>query len=115
MVAKEEDRSHSRQPSIKDLIVPTVKALRILGGEGSNAEITAKVIEIESIPAAIASVLHNVGPKTIVEYRLAWARSCLKKFGAIENSSQGRWRLTPKADQVSLENLNVVYKALHSQ
>lgn len=104
----------SKQPSIKSLIIPTVRAIESLGGDASNADIASKVIESEKIPAEVARVLHNVGPKTIVEYRLAWARSCLKKFGAIENSGKGRWRLTTRASEVTKENLNHVYKALHS-
>lgn len=104
-----------KQPSIKDLIIPTIKAIELVGGVASNAEITLKVIEIEKIPAEITCVLHNVGPKTILEYRLAWARSCLKKFGAIENSGQGRWRLTSISQRVNVENLNEVYKSLHKK
>lgn len=104
----------SKQPSIKSLIIPTIRAIESLGGDASNADIASKVIESEKIPSDVARVLHNVGPKTIVEYRLAWARSCLKKFGAIENSGKGRWRLTARAAEVTQANLNKVYQALHS-
>ena len=102
-----------KQPSIKELIIPTIKAIEALGNDASNADIAAKVIEIESISKDVAGVLHNVGPKTIIEYRLAWARSCLKKFGAIENSGKGRWRLTAVAYKINPETLNEVYRALH--
>jgi restriction system protein len=104
----------AKQPSIKSLLIPTIRAIESLGGDASNADITAMVIKSENIPSEVALVLHNVGPKTIVEYRLAWARSCLKKFGAIENTSKGRWRLTPRAAEVIHSKLNDVYKALHS-
>ena len=43
------EADQARQPSLKELIVSTVKALEALGGEGTNAQIAAKVIEIESI------------------------------------------------------------------
>jgi len=33
---------------------------------------------------------------TELEYRLAWARTYLKKYGVIENSSRAVWSLTPK-------------------
>lgn len=104
-----------QQPAVKDLILPTIRALQELGGESSNSEIISKIIELESIPTSIATTLHNVGPKTILEYRGAWARSCLKKFGAIENSGKGRWRLTDKAKSVSDVTLGLVLKALNSQ
>ncbi|MBN1317443.1 MAG: Mrr restriction system protein [Anaerolineales bacterium] len=40
------------------------------------------------------------GGQTKVEYRLAWTRTYLKKFGVLENSSRGVWALTPKGRQI---------------
>ncbi len=36
------------------------------------------------------------GNQTELEYRLAWARTYLKKYGMVENSARGVWALTPK-------------------
>jgi restriction system protein len=41
------------------------------------------------------------GNQTEVKYRLAWARTYLKKFGLIENASRGVWSLTQKAKGIS--------------
>lgn len=38
--------------------------------------------------------------QTEVPYRLAWARTYLKKFGLLENSSRGIWSLTEKANSI---------------
>lgn len=35
--------------------------------------------------------------QTEVAYRLAWARTYLRKYGLLENSSRGVWSLTEKA------------------
>ena len=38
---------------------------------------------------------------TEVEYRLMWARTCLKNYGAVENSKQGVWVLTAKGTNLA--------------
>lgn len=88
-----------------ELMNPTLQALRMLGGSGTNEEINARVAEIANIPAAQLEILHNPqkGGMTEIEYRLMWSRTYLKKYGLIENSSRGVWSLTPQGsitDQV---------------
>jgi len=39
--------------------------------------------------------------QTEVQYRLAWARTYLKAFGLLENSSRGVWVITPRGKDVS--------------
>ena len=78
---------------------PLLESLRQLGGSGSIDEIYEKVVQIETIPDEVLNQLHNPekSSQTEVEYRLAWARTYLKKYGYIENSSRGVWALTNKA------------------
>jgi len=40
------------------------------------------------------AVLHGTGPETEIAYRLAWARTYLKRVGALENSQRGVWSIT---------------------
>ena len=44
--------------------------------------------------------IRKKGGQTVVEYRLAWARTYLKKYGVLENSARGVWALTAKAKKV---------------
>jgi restriction system protein len=44
----------------------------------------------------VLAVPHGDGTTSEVEYRLAWARTYLKKVGAIDNSERGIWALTSK-------------------
>ena len=89
----------NKLPSFDELMVPLVSALDKLGGSGSIEEIYSKVIEITKFPESILNQLHDPekGSQTEVGYRLAWARTYLKKFGFLENSSRGIWALTEKA------------------
>lgn len=81
-------------PSYDSLLIPVVKALISLGGSGTNEEINEKVYEIKSISEEILQVPHSEnGTISEIDYRLYWARTYLKKFGLLENSSRGVWNL----------------------
>lgn len=88
-------------PTFDSLMNPLLKALSHLGGSGSIDEIYEKVAEIENIEEKILSVPHNPekSNQTEVAYRLAWARTYLRKYGFLENSSRGIWTLTLKAKE----------------
>lgn len=87
-----------RVPTYKQLMNPTLKALQELGGSGTVEEIYVKVTELVDLSDNQLNLLHNPerGTQTEVEYRLAWARSYLKKYGLIDNSKRGVWALTPE-------------------
>jgi restriction system protein len=92
-------------PTYDALMNPVVQALKSLGGSGTIEEINNKVIEIAGFTDKQLEVLHNPekGGMSEIEYRLAWSRTYLKKYGVLENSSRGVWALTPegsKFDQV---------------
>ena len=88
-----------KMPTFDSLMNPLLNALSKLGGSGSIDEIYEKVSELEDIDEEILSVPHNPekSNQTEVAYRLAWARTYLRKFGFLENSSRGIWTLTQKA------------------
>jgi len=71
----------------------------MLGGSGSVEEVYGKTVEIAGLPEDVLAQLHRPGKssQTEVGYRLAWARTYLKKYGLLENSNRGVWSLTEKA------------------
>lgn len=86
-------------PTFDSLMNPLLEALFELGGSGSIDEIYEKVVEMQHIDDELASVPHNPEKSNLSEigYRLAWARTYLKKYGFLENSTRGIWALTPLA------------------
>lgn len=84
-------------PQRDELFEPTLQALRDLGGSGSNDEIVERVEQILDIPEEVAEVSH-LGSKTQteLEYRVAWAKTLLKKSGLVDNTQRGVWALTPE-------------------
>lgn len=104
-------KANSDLPSFDELIIPTVKALKELGGSGSVEEINNKVYEIAKISDDILQIPHGDEEGTTIEvdYRLAWSRTYLKKFGLLENSSRGIWALTKSdIDVAKLDYIEIV-------
>lgn len=97
-------------PSYDELIVPTVKALIQLGGSGAVEEINTAVYEVAGIKDDILQVPHgDEGTIREIDYRLAWSRTYLKKFGLLENSSRGIWALSrADIDINKLDNKQIV-------
>lgn len=78
------------------LFTPTIKALHNLGGSASNDELEGEVKKILGLAEKEANEMHKDGRRTKLGYNLAWARTYLKKYGLIDNSSRGIWLLTEK-------------------
>jgi restriction system protein len=85
---------------------PLLRALRELGGSGTIEEIAAKTAEIIGLSDEQLEVLHKPekGGQTEFEYRLAWTRTYLKKYGLLENSARGVWAITQRGRQVERVN-----------
>jgi restriction system protein len=98
-------------PTFDELFEPTIKALQALGGSGSIQEIYDKVCEIKAYSEEQQSVLHKEGPQTEINYRIAWARTYLKNYGAIESSRRGLWSLTEKGRTLKSVNRKEIKQA----
>jgi len=104
-------------PTFDKLMNPLLRALGALGGSGSVEEIYSKVVEIERFSDDVLAQLHDPenSNNSEVWYRLAWARTYLKKYGLLENSKRGVWALTAKArtlDKVDPKDVVRTVKAL---
>lgn len=83
-------------PQYHALLYPTLEALKALGKSGTIEEIVDKVIDLKQYSSEIQQVQHGNHRGSELEYRLAWARTYLKRVGAVTNSSRGVWTLTEK-------------------
>jgi restriction system protein len=104
-------------PRYNTFMNPVIQALKELGGSGTIEEINAKVAEIVGLSDEQLEILHNPdkGGQTEFEYRLAWARTYLKKYDVLENSSRGVWALTSKGRQLDKVNPKVVERFVREQ
>jgi restriction system protein len=96
---------------------PVIQALKTLGGSGTIEEINTKASEIAGLSDEQLEVLHDPekGGQTEVEYRLAWTRTYLKKYGVLENSSRGVWALTAKGRELERVNPKTVRRSVQAQ
>ncbi len=109
-------KATNKIPSYDKMMLPTLEALKQLGGSGSLKEINETVYKIANYDEDILEILHNDdGFETEVEYRLAWARTYLKKFGLIENSSRGIWTLLDNDIDISTLDSDKIVKFIRKQ
>jgi len=88
-------------PKYYEFMNPTLQAMRNGGGTLTNQEIVDAVGTLMQLPDDVLDRQqhgHNVGEVT---YRIAWAKSYLKKAGYLTQSERGVWALTPQGKAIS--------------
>ena len=104
-------------PQFKDMFDLVVEALNSFGGAATIKEIDqyaeTNLILKRAISEVEAQTPHNPDrpDRTELQYRLAWARTYLKKTGFLENSERGVWALTPLAKSEEV-NSNLIVRAV---
>ena len=80
-------------PRYPNLMNPILKVLKENGGSCTIGEIHDKVLEQLKLPKVTVEELHNNSNQSELDYQLAWARTYLRKYGAIDSSSRGVWSI----------------------
>ncbi|MGH8901323.1 MAG: restriction endonuclease [Egibacteraceae bacterium] len=92
-------------PKYHELLWPTLCALKELGGSGTINEIVDKIVELEGFTEEQQSVPHGDGPTSEIAYRSAWARTYLKKVGAVDNNARGVWSITDEGRRLTRSDM----------
>lgn len=101
----------SSVPKCGKLVSVTYLALKDLGGSGKNDEINEKAAELLGLSDEVLEIPHlNSTSLSEVNYRLAWARTVLKKFGAISNSARSVWTINPEYSNINEVDGEAIYK-----
>src|SRR3546814_18931434 len=95
-----------------DTLVPYTTLFR---SSASISEHLSKLVELKEVPDSIAGILHGDSGRTELEYRLAWARTWLRRCGYIENSARGVWSVTEAGEVATREALARRISELRSQ
>jgi len=88
-------------PPYHAMFNPVLAAIKRLGGSATIAELDDEVIGSLALTEQEIATPHG-DRQTEVQYRLAWARTYLKVYGLLENSSRGVWAITPTGRDVSI-------------
>ena len=102
-------------PQYSVLMEPTLISIHTLGGSASIKEITDQVIDLLALPPSVTQVPHGKGSQTEVEYRLAWARTYLKKVGLLDNSERGVWSLTVLGRETESIDSTAIVRTVNQQ
>lgn len=104
-------------PTFDALMNPLIQAMKSLGGSATIEEIYNTVAEVAKLSDEQLEVLHDPekGQKTEIEYRLAWTRTYLKKYGILENSSRGVWALTATGNKLDRVDEKEVTRTVREQ
>lgn len=90
-------------PTYRDLMLPTLVAIEKLGGSAAVAELEEEVPSIAGVTNEQLAVEFEPGAvregQSKVIDRLHWARTYLKKIGALDNSGRGVWALTSEGQK----------------
>jgi len=104
-------------PDLPGMMLATIEALKEIGGSASIQELEEKVIEIEGLSEEEQSYTQpGDDPRTRVAYFLSWARTFLKRGGALENSSRGVWALTDAGEQIAtLDQTRAIHRQVNEE
>lgn len=103
-------------PTFDKLFNPLLKTMQDLGGSATIDEINEKVMESLNLPQEILDFPHGEdGGRTEIEYRLAWARTYLKKYGILENSSRGVWSLNKEYKTIKQIDSKEIVKKIREE
>lgn len=103
-------------PTYDKLLKPTLAALHSLGGSASINELLEQIIEELHLPRDVIEQPHpGRSNQTELAYRLAWARTYLKKYDLIVNSARGVWALTPNGHDVETIDAQAIVRFVREQ
>lgn len=115
-MSRKREKIDERIPRTPELINPTFLALKSLGGSGKNEEILNEIINQMKIPDEVADIPHKGNPnKTELSYQADWARTYLRNYGAIENSSRAVWSITKDFSSLNEIDGNKIYRKMNAK
>ena len=98
-------------PNLPQMMLATLYALKAMGGSGGIQEIDEIIIEREGISEAEQAILMPNDHRAKLKYYLAWARTYLKRGGALENSARGVWAITDIGEAIQgIANTKTMYE-----
>ncbi len=109
-------KNKTKIPAYHQLLIPTLKAIIKLGGSGKIEEINEEVYRTANIDEDVLQVTHDEnGLQSEIDYRLAWSRTYLKKYGLLDNSTRGVWSLSNSDIDISILNSDEIVQTVREQ
>ena len=90
-------------PRFSELLLPTIEALKHVGGSALRNEVISTVADLREFSDEQLEVRYENTGVPVLGDRVGWALSYLKKFGAVENSRRGVWAITDTGRRIESE------------
>lgn len=103
MSASESNKSFTERgiPTHRQLVVPVLKAMHVLGGSARANEITEQVLELVPGSEDLQQITYPTRPNlSVLIDRIGWARTKAKRIGVLEQPGQGMYLLTDKGEEL---------------
>lgn len=107
----------STLPDLSGMMLVIIKALKEMGGSANIQELDERVAEIEGVTEIEQSfTMSDDDPRARLNYYLAWARTYLRRGGALENSSRGVWALTEVGSKINFyKDVKAIYDQVQAE
>lgn len=102
-------------PSYDTFMWPVIERMKVHGRSMTNAEMDDDVAVYMGLSDEQRGVEHGTTGRSEVEYRMAWARTYLKKIGALTNGGRAVWTLTPEGAAMSKEEVEAGPREVRGQ
>ena len=103
-------------PTYDAMMQPVLEVLRAAGGQASNEQICAAVIDALDLPLSVSELPHKPGSSlTELQYRLQWTRTYLRQFGLIDSPRRSVWVLTEAGRQTEQVDPREVVRFVRGQ
>ncbi len=104
-------------PNLPAMMLVVIQALKEIGGSATISELDEKVAELEQVTEGEQELpMANSDPRPRFNYYLAWARTYLKRGGALANSARAVWSLTDLGDGVTeLSETRAIYDSVNAE
>ncbi len=80
-------------PTRSELMTPTIKAIKELGGSANTDEIYETIVEDLQLSDSLLEVIDGKTGQSELQYNLAWVRTVLKNKGILTKGGKGIWVL----------------------
>ena len=103
-------------PTYDAMMQSVLDVLRAAGGQASNEQICAAVIDALDLPLSVSELPHKPGSSlTELQYRLQWTRTYLRQFGLIDSPRRSVWVLTEAGRQAEQVDPREVVRFVRGQ
>lgn len=80
-------------PTRNELMLPTIEAIKKLGGSANTDEIYEKIVEDLQLSDALLEVIDGKTGQSVLQYDLSWVRTILKNKNILTKGGKGIWVL----------------------